>query len=100
MRPAIVLVMAAAPMVTAAVGQQAATTPPSTIAAAPASAPAPAAQPRLVTIDVVASDSRGRAVEDLKAADFELREEGTLLPLESVRLVRAARPDQAAQVIA
>ena len=50
---------------------------------------APAATPRLVTIDLVATDARGRAVEDLAAADFELKEEGTPLALESVRFVRA-----------
>jgi VWFA-related protein len=46
---------------------------------------------RLFTIDVSAADARGRAVDDLKSADFELREEGSLVPLESVRLVRAER---------
>jgi VWFA-related protein len=44
---------------------------------------------RLFTIDVSAADARGRAVGDLKPSDFELREEGTLIPVESVRLVRA-----------
>ena len=39
-------------------------------------------------IDLIATDGRGRTVDDLKPADFELREEGTLLALESVRLVR------------
>ena len=51
--------------------------------------------PRLFTIDVSAADARGRAVDDLKPADFELREEGSLLPLESVRLVRAGGGSQA-----
>ena len=46
--------------------------------------------PRLVTVDVAVTDARGRALTDLKPADFELREGGALLPLESVRLVRAA----------
>ena len=45
---------------------------------------------RLVTIDLIATDVRGRTVDDLKPADFELREEGTPLALESVRLVRVA----------
>jgi len=45
--------------------------------------------PRLVTIDVTVTDARGRALTDLKPTDFELREGGTVLPLESVRLVRA-----------
>lgn len=45
---------------------------------------------RLVTIDVTVSDARGRALIDLKPADFELREGSALLPLESVRFVRAS----------
>ena len=45
---------------------------------------------RLVTIDMTVTDARGRALTDLKQADFELREGATLLPLESVRLVRVA----------
>ena len=44
---------------------------------------------RLFTIDVSAADARGRVVEDLKPADFELRAEGAVVPLASVRLVRA-----------
>src|SRR3954454_21037067 len=43
----------------------------------------------LVRIDVIASDARGRAVDNLKAADFELREDGTVQTLEEVRLVKA-----------
>jgi VWFA-related protein len=43
---------------------------------------------RLVTLDVIASDARGRTVDDLKTGDFELREDGALLPIESVRLIR------------
>src|SRR5689334_1607243 len=55
-----------------------------------ASAGGPSATPaRLVTIDLVATDARGRAIESLTAADFELAEEGTPLALESVRFVRA-----------
>jgi VWFA-related protein len=45
---------------------------------------------RLVTIDLIATDVRGRAVVDLKPADFDLREDATPLALESVRLVRAS----------
>src|SRR5712691_5346680 len=47
--------------------------------------PQSALQRRLVTTDV-----RGRPVDDLKLADFELREEGAVVPIESVRLVRVA----------
>jgi VWFA-related protein len=50
---------------------------------------------RLVTVDVAVTDARGRAVIDLKPADFEVRENGALLPLESVRLVRIAIGPQA-----
>src|SRR5882762_1571232 len=55
--------------------------------------------PRLVTLDVIASDARGRAVADLKPADFELREDGAVLPIESVRLVRVAAAAQTAPPI-
>jgi len=44
---------------------------------------------RLFTIDVSAADARGRIVDDLKPGDFELRAEGAVIPLASVRLVRA-----------
>lgn len=44
---------------------------------------------RLFTIDVSAADARGRAVDDLKPGDFELRADGAVVPLASVRLVRA-----------
>jgi VWFA-related protein len=46
--------------------------------------------PRLVTIDVTVTDARGRTLTDLKPSDFEVREGAAVLPLESVRLVRAA----------
>src|SRR5689334_23556643 len=75
MRAALHVLMAAA-LAAAAVANQ---TPPSS-----PSVPAP----RLITIDVVAADARGRAIEDLNASDFDLREEATPLPLEAVRLVR------------
>ena len=52
--------------------------------------PKSAIEPRLFTIDVSVADARGRAVDDLKPAEFELHEAGALVPLESVRFVRAA----------
>src|SRR5262249_12113365 len=86
MRAAILLLIAAAPVVTAAISVQSSDTSQSIVSSPPSTAPAPA--PRLFTIDVVATDARGRAVEALKPSDFELREDTTALPLESVRLVR------------
>ena len=50
--------------------------------------------PRLVTVDVAVTDARGRAITDLQPSDFELREGSALLPLESVRFVRAAADSQ------
>ena len=50
---------------------------------------------RLVTVDVIAADARGGLVDDLKPGDFELREEGAPLTLESVRLVRVSTEPQA-----
>ena len=44
----------------------------------------------VVRIDAIAVDGRGRLVEDLKPADFELREDSTPRPLESAQFVRAA----------
>src|SRR5258706_13368009 len=44
----------------------------------------------LASIDVIVSDARGLGVADLKATDFELREDGTAQTLEQVRFVRAA----------
>jgi VWFA-related protein len=52
----------------------------------------PAAREQLVRIDVIPTDARGRIVEDLKPADFELRDEGTPQVLESVRFVRVTAP--------
>jgi VWFA-related protein len=57
----------------------------------PARDPQPPAG-RVVTIDVTATDARSRRVDDLKTSDFELREGDALIPIESVRLVRAGAP--------
>ena len=53
----------------------------------------------LVHIDVFATDARGRTVDDLKPADFELREEGTMQALQSVRFVDTGAPDAAPTLI-
>ena len=53
-------------------------------------APAPAFTPdTVVRIDLAAFDARGRFVETLTAADFELREDGAPQAIDAVRLVRA-----------
>jgi len=43
----------------------------------------------VVRIDAIAVDGRGRFVEDLKPADFELREDSTPRPIESAQFMRA-----------
>lgn len=56
----------------------------------------PDAQPgasHSVVVDVIATDSRGRIVENLQQADFEIREEGTPQPVEDVRLVKRQQAD-------
>jgi VWFA-related protein len=45
----------------------------------------------VVRIDAIVTDARGRAVENLKPADFELREDGTAQPLTGVQLVHRPR---------
>jgi VWFA-related protein len=69
-------------LVTAGIGQ----------AAAPHATPASTG--RLVTVDLAVTDSRGRALTDLKPAEVELREGTTVLPLESLRLVRVPATGQ------
>jgi VWFA-related protein len=62
---------------------------------APSSLPPgkPSTSSDLVRIDVIATDARGRAVENLKAADFELREDGAMQALDEVRFVKAGADD-------
>jgi VWFA-related protein len=45
-----------------------------------------------VGIDAIARDPRGRFIDDLKIADFELREDGTAKPLDSALLRRVDGP--------
>src|SRR5512138_2790875 len=56
------------------------------IVAVAAAAQAPVGE--IVRIDVIATDNRGRPVENLKAADFTLREDGSTQAIEDVRLVK------------
>ena len=53
----------------------------------------PSSSSDVVRIDVIATDARGRAVESLKAADFELREDGALQALDEVRFVKTGADD-------
>lgn len=56
-----------------------------TVAAAFASG---TAAPRSIRLDVIVTDSHGRTVENLGAADFELREDGAPHGVDEVRFVR------------
>jgi VWFA-related protein len=46
----------------------------------------------VVRIDAIAVDSRGRLLEDLKPADFELREDSTVRPIDGVQFMRTTGP--------
>jgi VWFA-related protein len=48
---------------------------------------------QVVRIDVIASDGRGRRLENLKPADFEVRDEGVVQPLESAQFVKPTADD-------
>ena len=47
------------------------------------------AQPDLVRIDAVVSDPRGRTVDNLRAEDFQILEDGTFSAVDSVQFVKA-----------
>ena len=47
----------------------------------------------LVQIDAVVTDSKGRHIEDLSAADFEIIEDGKVRPITSFSFVRVSPPD-------
>jgi VWFA-related protein len=51
-------------------------------------------EPPLVRIDAVIADAKGRVVENLRAEDFELLEDGVVRPIEDVRFihVNASQP--------
>ena len=57
------------------------------LTAQPPSPPPSASPGHLVHLDLIATDARGRVVDDLKPAEIELREEGTPQTLESVRFI-------------
>ncbi|HEY7286016.1 MAG TPA: VWA domain-containing protein [Vicinamibacterales bacterium] len=50
--------------------------------------PAPKPTSQIVRIDVIASDVRGRRLENLKPADFEVRDDGVVQSLESASFVK------------
>src|SRR4051812_45303306 len=43
---------------------------------------------QLVRIDVIAADARGRVLDNLKPAEFELKDDGVAQPIENVRFVQ------------
>src|ERR1700688_3976372 len=57
---------------------------------------------RVVRVDVIATDGRGRAVENLRLADFELREDGAPQAIEEARFIKVdkagATGDQPLQI--
>ena len=53
--------------------------------------------PGQVFVDVIATDSRGRSVDTLTPADFELREDGARQSIDAVRFVRKNTPSGAAE---
>ena len=57
------------------------------VAISAAQAPPPAERAIPVRIDVLVTDARQRPVENLQPQDFELREDGAVQQLDSVRFV-------------
>ena len=53
--------------------------------------------PAPIFVDVVATDSRGRSVETLTQADFEVREDGTPQSIDALRFVKKANPSGAVE---
>jgi VWFA-related protein len=49
--------------------------------------------PQTIRIDVIASDLRGRRVENLKPADFEIREDGVVQALDTARFIKPTPND-------
>src|SRR5712691_59067 len=86
MRGALAILLGVTALFPSAAGGHQPTQPPQSAIRNPQSAIS-----RLVTIAVIVTDVRGRAVDDLKPSDFELRGENAALPLESARFVRAGR---------
>lgn len=83
-------VVAALAFVAAAYPQSAKSTPPPVAATSGRAEPVEGRdpQPRVVVIDALVADARGRSVETLKASDFELSEDGAPRSVDDVRFVR------------
>ena len=56
--------------------------------ASAASLPAAASMPRVIRVDVIASDTRGRTIENLKSSDFELTENAVPQLLDGLQFVK------------
>lgn len=56
------------------------------------------ADPGVIRLDVVVTDTQGRAILDLRPADFELLENGAVKPLEAVELRRLPRDADSAPI--
>src|SRR5690349_439441 len=52
-----------------------------------------------IRIDAVVTDASGRPIADLKPADFELREDGVVRPLDAVELRTLPKPSDLVQPI-
>lgn len=61
--------------------------------------PEPSPSPQIVRIDVVAVDAHGRAVDSLKPADFQLRDDGVPQALEDARFIHPGNDDARAIAI-
>jgi VWFA-related protein len=56
----------------------------------PSNPPSGIRYPQSVSVDVIAADASGRVVGNLKASDFEVREDGTPRTIDEVRFVQAS----------
>src|SRR5690349_20064060 len=61
------------------------------LAAIAALSAADAPPPRIVRLDVIATDARGRAIETLTPADFDVREDGAVQTIEDARFIRVQK---------
>jgi VWFA-related protein len=69
------------------------------LAASLADQAVPGSDPELVRIGAIASDPRGRVVDNLRAEDFQILEDGAPRTIDSVRFVRADGGDLAGEAV-